>query len=104
MVFPWSVSSKPLDKALDMSGRIPSHVVHEGPALDFRMECGETLGTLELGSYLEATCQSRINPMRSRSTPHNQDLPQESPISQPLTDDVSPPRDLIKVDRSCVVH
>src|SRR5882672_7736591 len=47
----------------------------------------ETLGTLELGSHLEATCQSRIDPMRLKSTPHNQDLPQELPISQLLTDD-----------------
>jgi len=62
-------------------------VVHKGPALDFRMEHRETLGTLELGSHLEATCQSPIDPMRLRSTPHNRELPQELPISQLLTDD-----------------
>jgi len=87
MVFPWSVSSKPSDKALDALRHIPSLAVHEGPASDFRTECGETLGTLELGRHLEVTCQSRIDPMRLRSTPHDRDLPQESLISQPLTDD-----------------
>src|SRR5712672_567601 len=54
MVFPRSVSSKPLDKALDTSRCIPSPAVCEGPALDFRMECGETLGTPELGRCLRS--------------------------------------------------
>jgi len=71
MVFPWSISSKPLDKALDVSGCVPSHAAHEGLASDFRVERGETLGTSELGRHWEATCQSRINPMRLRSTPHD---------------------------------
>jgi len=87
MAFPWSVSSKPLDKALDVSRHVPSPAVHEGLASDFRAEHGETLGTPELGRRLEATCRSQIDPMRLGSTPHDRDLPQELPISQPLTDD-----------------